>query len=132
MEHLKSLYPNGPKMKSIHVYEEMKKEILTGKWNFGEKILVNKLIEKYDVSRRPVMDGIKMLENDGFIEIIPQSGCKIVNYSKKNILDQLLLSSYIESLCTELAALNHRSEEIEYVENYISLQKKNPRNLKIS
>jgi len=130
MEHLKSLYPNGPKMKSIHVYEEMKKEILTGKWNFGEKILVNKLIEKYDVSRRPVMDGIKMLENDGFIEIIPQSGCKIVNYSKKNILDQLLLSSYIESLCTELAALNHRSEEIEYVENYISLQKKNPEKLK--
>ena len=89
----------------------MKKEILTGKWKFGEKILVNKLIEKYDVSRRPVMDGMKMLENDGFIEIIPQSGCKIVNYSKKNILDQLLLSSYIESLCTELAALNHRAKK---------------------
>ncbi len=124
MEHLQSIYPKGPKMKSMYVYEEMKKELLTGKWKFGEKILVNQLIEKYDVSRRPVMDAMKMLENDGFIEIIPQSGCKIVDYSKKNILDQLLLSSYIESLCTELAALNHHNEEIEYVENYISSTEK--------
>lgn len=129
MELLQGLQPKG-QMKSIYVYEEMKKELLSGEWKFGEKILVNKLIEKYDVSRRPVMDGLKMLENDGFIEIIPQSGCKVVNYSKKNILDQLLLSSYIESLCTELAALNHSSEEIEYVENYISLRKNNPDQLK--
>ena len=130
MEYLQNIHQKGPTMKSVLVYEEMKVEILTGKWKFGEKILVNELIEKYDVSRRPVMDAMKMLENDGFIEIIPQSGCKIVNYNKKNILDQLLLSSTIESLCTELAALYHHPEEIEYMENYISIQRKNPEKLK--
>ena len=130
MEYLQNIHQKGPMMKSVLVYEEMKKEILTGKWKFGEKILVNELIEKYDVSRRPVMDAMKMLENDGFIEIIPQSGCKIVNYNKKNILDQLLLSSTIESLCTELAAQYHHPEEIEYLENYILIQRKNPEKLK--
>ena len=64
MEYLQNIHQKGPMMKSVLVYEEMKEEILTGKWKFGKKILVNELIEKYDVSRRPVMDAMKMLEND--------------------------------------------------------------------
>lgn len=72
-----------PIMKSVQVYEQMKEKLKNGQWGFGEKISVNDLIEEFKVSRRPVMDAMKMLENDGFIEIIPQSGCKVVDYSKK-------------------------------------------------
>ena len=32
--------------------------------NFSQKIIINDLIEKFNVSRRPVMDAMKMLEND--------------------------------------------------------------------
>lgn len=118
MEGLYSSFPKAPKMKSISVYEQMMMELLSGKWSFGDKILVNELIDKFDVSRRPVMDALKMLQSNGFIEIIPQSGCKVIEYSKKNILDQLLLSSTLESLCAELAALHHKKEEMEQLENY--------------
>ncbi len=130
MEELNQYYHKTPKMKSIMVYEEMKKDLLAGKWELGEKILVNELIEKFNVSRRPVMDAMKMLENDGYIEIIPQSGCKVIDYSKKNIIDQLLLSSALETFCAGLAALNHKEEEIELLENYQSRMLKNPEKLK--
>jgi DNA-binding GntR family transcriptional regulator len=64
------------------------------------------------------MDAMKMLETDGYIEIIPQSGCKVVDYSKKNAIDQLLLSSAMESLSAELAAENHKCEEIDALMEY--------------
>ncbi|MBM4760957.1 GntR family transcriptional regulator [Bacillus sp. B15-48] len=131
MEYFQNVYQKSSvKMKSVAVYDELKKELLTGKWKFGEKILVNELIEKFDVSRRPVMDAMKMLQSDGYIEIIPQSGCKVVDYNKKNILDQLLLSSTLESLCAELAAIYHTEEEFEYIENYFAKQQKNPEKLR--
>ena len=51
MEDIYSSFPKSPKMKSISVYELMKTELLSGKWNFGDKISVNELIEKFNVSR---------------------------------------------------------------------------------
>lgn len=130
MEYFQKVYQNSSaKMKSVSVYEELKKELLTGKWSFGEKILVNELIEQFNVSRRPVMDAMKMLENDGYIEIIPQSGCKVVEYRRENILDQLLLSSTLESLCSELAAVNHKADEIDYLEDYLAKKKIHPEKL---
>jgi DNA-binding GntR family transcriptional regulator len=63
------------------------------------------------------MDALKMLENDGFIEIIPQSGCKVIDYSQKDVTDQLLLGRALESLCAELAVENHTEQQLESLEN---------------
>jgi DNA-binding GntR family transcriptional regulator len=112
-------------MKSIQVYEQLKDELIHGKWDFGEKILVNDLIEKFKVSRRPVMDALKMLENDGFVQIIPQSGCKVVDYEKKDVIDQLLLSSALESLAAELAVIHHTPEQIQLLEDFQNQSKQN-------
>ncbi|MDQ1005200.1 DNA-binding GntR family transcriptional regulator [Neobacillus niacini] len=125
MEELYKSFQKAPVMKSMQVYERMKEELLSGEWKFGEKIFVNNLIEKFNVSRRPVMDALKLLHSNGFIEIIPQSGCKVVDYSKKDVLDQLLLSSALESIAAELAAKNHTSAEINSLCSYQENVKKN-------
>ncbi|WP_409305194.1 GntR family transcriptional regulator [Peribacillus sp. SCS-155] len=119
----------APVMKSVFVYEQMKEELINGKWNFGEKILVNALIERFNVSRRPVMEALKMLENDGFIQILPQYGCKVIDYSKKSALEVILLRSAIEGLCAEMGAKNHTTEEIESLENYQRMISLNPEKL---
>ncbi|EKN65899.1 GntR family transcriptional regulator [Neobacillus bataviensis LMG 21833] len=130
MEDFYTSFPKAPKMKFISVYEQLRMDLLAGKWDFGEKISVNELIDRFKVSRRPIMDALKMLEGNGFIEIIPQSGCKVIDYSKKNIIDQLLLSSAIESLAAELAAIHHQREEIEKLENYHLQIKNKPEELR--
>ncbi|MDM5450989.1 GntR family transcriptional regulator [Peribacillus simplex] len=124
MEELYRSFQKAPVMKSIQVYEQLKNGLYSGHWKFGEKILVNELIEQFNVSRRPIMDALKMLQTEGFIEIIPQSGCKIVDYSKEAVLDQLLLSSALEALGAELAAKNHTDVEINSLYNYQEASKK--------
>ncbi len=120
-------YQKAPLMKSVQVYEQLKKELMEGKWNFGAKILVNSLIERFNVSRRPVMDALKMLENDGFIQIVPQSGCKVIDFSKKDFIDHFLISSSLESLCAAQAAIHRTEEQIEALEQYQEMIKKKQR-----
>lgn len=105
-------------MKSVEVYNKMKKKLFEGEYFFGDKIIVNHLIEEFNVSRRPVMDGLKMLENDGFIEIIPQSGSKVIDYVRENVVEDLLISSALEALCAELAAKKHTTQDINELKQY--------------
>ena len=102
-----------PMRKSDYVYKLIMEKILSGEWGLGKVIVVNELIDSFNVSRRPIMDALKMLEVEGFLEIIPQSGCHIINPSKKEVIDQLILSYSLEALCTELAAKNSKPELID-------------------
>lgn len=108
----------GAITKSVVAYNQIKEGLMSGQWNFGEEISVNELINRLSISRSPIMDAMKMLEHDGFIEIIPQSGCRVISYSKEAMTEQLVLSSAIESLCAELAALNHTEKEIADLKAY--------------
>lgn len=105
MEIFKQLQ-KGNKLKSTLVYEQLKEELIHGKWKFNENINVNSLIEKYNVSRRPVMEALKSLNKEGFIKIIPQHGCQVIGYSKSAAIEVIQLRSAIETLCVELAIKN--------------------------
>lgn len=96
----------GNQLKSTLVYEELKEELIHGHWKFNENINVNSLIEKFNVSRRPVMEALKALHKEGFIEIIPQHGCRVIGYSKSAAIEVLQLRSAVETLCVELAIQN--------------------------
>lgn len=105
-------------VKSFEIYNSMKEKLLNGEYFFGEKILVNNLINEFNISRRPIMEGLKELENDGFIEIIPQSGCKVIDYSRQDIIEDLLISSTLEALGAKLAAENRTVEDLKNIEEY--------------
>lgn len=105
-------------MKSLDVYNQMKKRLLNGEYFFGDKISVNNLIEEFEMSRRPIMESLKMLENDGLIEIIPQSGCKVIDYNRDDVIEDLLISSALEALGAEMAAIQHTTEEINELKEY--------------
>lgn len=120
----------GAVMKSVTAYNKIKQHLMSGKWDFGEKISIPELIDTLKISRRPIMDAMKMLESEGFIEIVPQSGCKVIDYSKKDIIDQLILSSSLESLCAELASENHTPDEITTAIKYNDDIKQSPEQIK--
>lgn len=108
-----SIFEKAPIQKSIYVYNWVMEKLLHAEWKFGYKILVNDLIEELQISRRPIMDALKMLEVENFLDIAPQSGTRVVDPSKKEIIDQIKLSQALENLCTELAAQNSNHKSLE-------------------
>ncbi len=68
----------------------VKEKIITGKYAEGAHILETELARELGISRAPVREGIRELQNEGIIELIPRKGNYVVTFTakeKKEILD---------------------------------------------
>ncbi len=89
---------------SDQAYQITKQRLLDGDFGLGEQLSVEKLVTELGASRQPVMDGLKRLENEGLLEIIPQVGVQVVDPEPREIVDFFRLFAVVEGLCVGLAA----------------------------
>jgi len=90
----------------------VKSSLIHGEFQFSEQLVINKLAKKIGTSRQPFMDALKRLSAEGFIEIIPQVGCRVISPpGAKEIRDFYALFASVESLSSELAAVRHTHRE---------------------
>ena len=47
------------------IYNKIIESLIRGEYSVGEKIMLNDLCEKFEVSRTPVNQAVKMLSKDG-------------------------------------------------------------------
>jgi DNA-binding GntR family transcriptional regulator len=90
--------------KTDRVYEALRGELARGEWPFGEPFSTSQLAERFGVSRQPVLDAVQRLQSDGFVEIIPQVGCRVVVPDEKQLRDHLELSAILEAPAARMAA----------------------------
>lgn len=80
--------------KTIRTYEYIKDGLISGKWTFGDEISVIEIAEELEVSRRPVIDALKRLEAEYFVEIVPQTGCRVKKSTRRNIWSIIFFNRY--------------------------------------
>ena len=52
------------------IYEHIVDSLLMGEYSMGQTILLDEFANKYEVSRTPVTQAVKLLANDGYLEIM--------------------------------------------------------------
>jgi DNA-binding GntR family transcriptional regulator len=102
--------------KADRVYETLRTEFVQGEWPFGQTFSGAELAERFGVSRRPVMDAVQRLEADGFVDIIPQVGCRVVLPEEARIRDNLELQAAIETPAARMAAERATPADVELLE----------------
>ena len=102
------------------VANEIRIAILVGELKSGEKVVEQKLAEKYKVSRVPVREAIRQLEMEGFIERVNFSSTRVkpINDSILEEVHQLYIE--ISKLILPKAIQNYTPEYYTVLENYIS------------
>jgi len=85
-------------------YEGLKRIILNGQVNPGEKIKEVEIAQALGISRTPVREAINRLEKEGFIEIFPQRGAFVVQVSEKDVFELFLIRENLEGLAASMAA----------------------------
>jgi len=95
------------------VYDQIMDRFLSVKIRFGERLLVKALCTELVVSRQPIMAALTRLEADGFVHIIPQVGCVVVNPGRSEIADFFMMFERMMGLLTELAATRRTEEQLE-------------------
>jgi DNA-binding GntR family transcriptional regulator len=85
-------------------YQEVKKIILEGQVIPGQKLNEGDLAKALGISRTPVREAINRLEKEGLVEIFPQRGAYVVQFSREDILELFLIREKLEGLAAYLAA----------------------------
>ena len=85
------------------IFEELEKNILAGVYSRGETFTESRLSEMLGVSRTPIREALRRLEQEHLIELSTK-GAKIIGISKKDILDMYEMRLRIEGLASKRAA----------------------------
>jgi DNA-binding GntR family transcriptional regulator len=101
------------------VYKVLREAILKGELMIGEKITEMEIADELSVSRTPVREAFRMLEQEELINIIPQQGVFVAGIeTKKEIDDIFQLRTELEGLAAYLAAQNIDKKQKELLKEY--------------
>ncbi len=79
-------------------YENIKQQIIEGNLKPGVWLREQDLADVMEISRAPIREAFNQLEKEGFIEIIPRKGARVVSLSKKEIEDIFEIRENLELL----------------------------------
>lgn len=84
------------------LYTELRRRILNGEYAAGVKLSENKLAKKFRLSRMPVRESFKHLEQDGLLTILPKSGSYVRAQSPLEVKEILEVRTFLEALAIRL------------------------------
>jgi len=112
------------------IFEKLEKDILVGEYNKGEILTESKLSETLGVSRTPIREALRRLEQEKIIKITSK-GAQVVGISYDDIAAIYEIRVRIEGYAAYRAALYASEEEKNALREILDLQafyleKKNP------
>jgi DNA-binding GntR family transcriptional regulator len=87
--------------------------ILTGEFPIGARLRQEQLAERFDVSRTPIREALRILHGRGVVDLIPHRGAIVRAPTTKEIRDAYAIRAGLEGLGAELAATHVRGHELE-------------------
>ncbi len=95
------------------IYNKIIESLIRGEYSVGEKIMLNDLCEKFEVSRTPVNQAVKMLSKDGILTIMTNGRVYVPEYEYDTVRQICKVREIVETYAlSEL--LNEADEEIFY------------------
>lgn len=112
----------GSQSISDTVFNQIEAEILSGVLKKGDFISENKLAERFNVSRTPVREAIKRLEQEDLIEYANCKAVRVLGVSKEDVLAVYDIRLKIEGDAMIKASKNMTDEDYKDLSQTIDLQ----------
>lgn len=101
------------------VYDYIIEQLLSGRYKPGDWIDVSELAATLGVSRTPVMEAVKRLEQEGFIEILPRVGCRIAKPSVREMQEVFMVRLVLEGHAAAEAALRASPDHLQVLDELV-------------
>ena len=98
------------------VYNTLRKAILRGEFQPGERLMEIMLANRLGVSRTPVREAMRQLENDGLVIMIPRKGAQVAKITRQELYDVLEVRKSLEILAVERACERITPEQMKRLE----------------
>ncbi len=103
------------------VFEHLEKDILSGKYQRGEILTENRLSAQLGVSRTPIREALRRLEQEHLIEDSAK-GLVVIGISEKDLKDIFTVRKSLEGLAASLAAENRTDEQLKGLREALEFQ----------
>ncbi|MDR1194400.1 MAG: GntR family transcriptional regulator [Peptococcaceae bacterium] len=111
-----------PHSLSYQVFTRLEESILSGKIPPGENLNESRLSAELGVSRTPVREALRMLEQKSLVRIVPNKGAVVLGVDHKDLLDIYAIRGYIEGLASRWAAENITEAQAGSLREIVELQ----------
>ena len=98
------------------ISDVVRERILSGEYEIGEKIKENQIATELSVSRTPIREAFKLLENEGLIDYIPNRGCFAKGFTKRDVEDIYAVREALEELAVAWSCERIIPDEIKALE----------------
>ena len=82
------------------VFNTLREAILKGELKPGERLMELQLAAKLGVSRTPIREAIRMLEQEGLAVTIPRKGAEVARMTEKDMEDVLQIRDALDELAS--------------------------------
>ena len=101
------------------VSSALRQAIKEGVLKPGERLMEIQLADELGVSRTPIREAIRQLEQEGFVVMVPRRGTYVADISLKDIAQVFEIRSALEELSAGLAAERITPDELESLERIL-------------
>lgn len=114
-----------PKTLRSEVVSMLREAIISGKLQPGDHLKETTLAEQMAVSRSPVREAFRELEQEGLIVSVPNQGCFVKTFNAEEIQEIFTLRAALENLAYELiiGADKLGPEQMQTLASYVERQK---------
>lgn len=110
-------YIHPPRSLADQIYEHLKAKILHGDIKPGERMMQVPVAEKLNISRTPVRDAFRRLEQDGLVEKLPQGGVRVSVIPEETVKEVFGIRKVLETYALQIACAKIKAEEITLLKN---------------
>jgi DNA-binding GntR family transcriptional regulator len=103
------------------VFSHLETNILSGKYTRGEILTESKLSAELGVSRTPIREALRRLEQEHLIEETGK-GSKVIGITEKDLEDIYTIRAKLEGLVASMAAKNRNEEKLSELKEALELQ----------
>ena len=96
----------------IRAYDFIKASVMSGDLPAGTRITEEFVAEKVGVSRTPIREALHKLATEGFVDMPPNQGARVVGWSKQDLTEITDLRAVLESFGAGVAAQRISAEQL--------------------
>jgi DNA-binding GntR family transcriptional regulator len=90
--------------KQAFVYATLRSAIIRCELAPGQRLIIDDLARRYEVSIIPVREALRLLQSEGLVVSVAHVGATVAPISKDSVLEVFLLLEGLEVVATRMAA----------------------------
>lgn len=114
---------------TMKAYDFLRAKILSGEYAPGAFLSAQSLAKEIGISRTPVREALRQLENDELVTIMPKLGAVVRTLDEKEFLELLGFREALEVFAAGKAAELHRPDELAQLETILKSMKESSNRL---